>query len=137
MTATTPPSGDTREAREQELHSLIARRITEWWAEHEDPAAAADAAERKLDAIQRIEINHKIAQYTAVAEGLKALDAEVVLAALRVAADTEPDHPLIHETASLVQGIAHGMQLGAYLDSDSAASWLHRHAPDGATEHRG
>ena len=102
MTATTSPSGDTRETRQQEFHALIARRITEWWAEHDDADTAAQAVERKLDAMQRIDVNFRIAQYTAVTEGLKVLDAEVVLAGLRVAADTEADHPLIRETASLV-----------------------------------
>lgn len=49
---------------------------------------------------------------------------------LGVAADAEPDHPLIRETASdavtLAVAIARGMQKGEYLDGVDVAAWLAR-----------
>jgi len=113
--------------RQREFQALVAKRITEWWAQHDDPATAFDAVHRKMDAMQTIETNCKIGQYTAIAEALRVLDAEIIVAAIRVVAEAEGNAPWLAEAEAMARGIAKGMQLGAYLDSDSAASWLERH----------
>ena len=127
MTAQSKQPGDTPDARRAAFRALMQRRIAEWWAEHDDPHEALSEVEHKLDAIQRVDVNLKIARYVAVAEALKLLDAELMQAALRAGAEPDTDSAVVAETIALVAAINAGMQLGAFIDSDSAESWLEGH----------
>ena len=97
-----------------QLMALLQSRILEWWAEHDDPEAARSALDQKIDALRRLDINLKIAGFTALTESVKALDADIVVAALR-AADAGSGHPLIQEAIELTEAIGRGMDLATYL----------------------